>query len=148
MRKKNKYTQILSLLTISTLIIIGLSASAPAITLEETQFEILDIKGGFGQVILEAQNVGDAVAEDIEFIVRVEGGALGRINIEKVCTGCSDCGTTVDPGVIKKETTAEVQYIFGFGPLDIYVSADAANAPKVEDSATGFILGPFVIITG
>ena len=79
-------------------------------------------------------------------IIVVKGGFLGRIDVIHICCGCCCCGTTLDPGAIKTESTREAGIIFGFGPITITASAAAVNAAEVTSEATGFVIGPIVII--
>jgi hypothetical protein len=56
------------------------------------------------------------------------------------------CGTTLEPGMTKTESTREAGLLFGFGNIEIMVTASASNADEVSMTLSGFIFGPFVII--
>ena len=75
------------------------------------------------------------------------GGILDKIDIYHECSGCSQCGTTLDPGAIKTESTQEEGFIFGFGQVEIIVTASASNADEVISTSNGLVIGPFIIIT-
>lgn len=129
------------------LVCIAVSASCTATQQSQTILEITEVTGGFGVVTMTVKNIGDSTAEKITMSLSVKGGFLNRINIEKICSGCDACGTTLEPNAIKTESTAEAGKIIGFGPIVIIVSAAADNAEKVEKTCNGFVLGPFVTVT-
>ena len=113
----------------------------------ETELEIDGVAGQMGAVVVDVTNVGDTVAEDIAITISVEGGILGKIDIYHECSGCSQCGTTLDPGAIKTESTLEEGFIIGFGQVEITVTASASNADEVTMTLNGLVIGPFIIIT-
>ena len=113
----------------------------------ETELEIDEVAGHIGAVVVAVTNVGDTVAEDIIITISVEGGILGKIDIYHECSGCSQCGSTLDPGAIKTESTLEEGYIIGFGQVEITVTASATNADEVTKTLNGLVIGPFIIIT-
>jgi hypothetical protein len=115
-------------------------------TTESTTIEIININGGVGGVTVDVKNTGDNIATDIWVITTVTGGTLNNININHECTGCSACGSTLDPGLIKSENTREAGILFGFGPIEISTSAGASNAETVSMKHTGFVFGPIAII--
>ena len=113
----------------------------------ETELEIDEVAGHVGAVVVNVINVGDTVAEDITISILVEGGILGKIDIYHECSGCSQCGSTLDPGAIKTESTLEEGYIIGFGQVEITVTASASNADEITKTLNGIVIGPFIIIT-
>ena len=113
----------------------------------ETELEIEGVAGHIGAVVVAVTNVGDTVAEDITITISVEGGILGKIDIYHECIGCSQCGTTLDPGAIKTESTLEEGVIIGFGQVEITIAASASNADEVTRTLNGLVIGPFIIIT-
>ena len=113
----------------------------------ETELEINEVVGNMGAVAVAVTNVGDTVAEDITIAISVEGGILAKIDTYHECSGCSQCGTTLDPGAIKTESTQEEGFIFGFGQVEIIVTASASNADEVISTSNGLVIGPFIIIT-
>jgi hypothetical protein len=129
------------------LVCIAVSASCTATQQAQTILDITEVTGSLGTVTMTVKNIGDSTAEKITMSISVKGGILNRINIEKICDGCDACGTTLEPNAIKTESTAEAGKIIGFGPITITASAAADNAEKVEKIYTGFVLGPFVIVT-
>ena len=134
---------------VASIIIMMLLMSLPSVSSEktaDTELEISAIAGGIAQVTIDVKNIGTEVAENISMIIDVKGGFLGRIDIIQTCSGCSSCGTTLEPGAIKTESTMEAGVIFGFGPITIAASAAATNAPEVTLNATGFVIGPIVIV--
>lgn len=108
------------------------------------EIEISAIQGGFGKVCIEIQNIGDTVAEDVVSTISVTGGIFNRINVFQECSGCGQCNTSIPPGGMKQECTN--QFIFGIGSIDIVATANATGLATVEETATGFVIGPFVII--
>lgn len=119
----------------------GLSTTA-----DQTTLEIIDITGGLGGVIVEVKNTGDEIAQDIWVITTVNGGLFGTIDIHHECTGCSACGSTLGPDMIKTENTLEAGMLLGIGPIEITTSAGATNAEEVSMETTGFVIGPLAII--
>jgi hypothetical protein len=113
----------------------------------ETELEIDRVEGHIGAVVVAVRNVGDTVAENISITISVEGGVLGKIDIYHECSGCSHCGTILDPDAIKTESTLEEGYIIGFGQVEIIVTASASNADEVTRALNGFVIGPFIIIS-
>ncbi len=129
------------------LVCIAVGASCTATQQSQTIFAITEVKGGLGKVSVTIKNIGDTTAENITIIISVKGGIFNKIDIEKICSGCDTCGTTIEPNGIKTESTSEAGFIIGLGPITITASAEAANTAKVEKIYTGFVLGPFVIVT-
>ena len=135
-----------------TIIAIGILTSLlllPSISsqqLDTTSLEIIDIRGGIGGIIVDVENTGDVTANDVWVITTITGGILGNIDIIHECTGCSACGTTLDPGAIKSEKSLEAAFLIGFGPIEIATSAGASNANEISTQVTGFAFGPIVVI--
>ena len=129
------------------LVCIAVGTSCTATQQSQTILDITKVTGGFGKVSVTIKNIGDSTAEKITIMISVKGGILNKIDIEKICSGCEACGTTIEPNAIKTESTSEAGFIIGFGPITITASAEAANTPKVEKTYTGFVLGPYVIVT-
>ena len=115
-------------------------------TTDQTTLEIIDVTGGIGGITVEVKNTGDETAQEIWVITTVNGGLFGSINIHHECTGCSSCGSTLDPDMIKTEKTLEAGMLFGLGPIEITTSAGATNAEEVSMETTGFVIGPLAII--
>ena len=135
-------------LCIGTIIVLLMITTAPITAGIEgnlgPELEISSIKGGFAKVCIEIENIGDSVAEEVKSTISVKGGFLNRIDIFKECSGCGHCNTSILPGDIKKECTD--QFIFGIGPIDIVATANATGLSTIEKTATGFVIGPFVIV--
>lgn len=143
-KHRNKQKTISMLLA---LVVIGVSVSFSVMAQNaEPVLDISEVKGGIGQVVLTVKNTGDAVANQLVMTIIVTGGIAGRIDITKICSGCGGCSTDLEPSQTKTESTLEESFIFGFGPISITVSADAANAEKVEQTRSGFVLGPLVLL--
>ena len=113
---------------------------------ESTSLEIIGFSGGVGGVTVDIENTGNVAAEEVWVITTVSGGFLGNIDITHECTGCSSCGSSLAPGSIKTENSREAAFLLGFGPIEITTSAGATNADEISDVASGFALGPIVII--
>ena len=142
---RNKITNLFAVSSMILLLLVIIPSEMAERTLD-TELEISAINGGFAQVTIDVKNIGSEIAEEIEMTIEVKGGFLAGIDVLKVCSGCSSCGTTLDPGAIKTESTNEAGLILGFGPITVAASASAINAPEVSLDATGFVIGPFVII--
>jgi hypothetical protein len=132
---------------ILVLVCIAVGASCTAAQQSQTILDITGVTGGLGEVSVTVKNIGDSTAEKITIMISVKGGIFNKIAIEKTCSGCDACGTTIEPNAIKTESTSESGMIIGFGPVTITASAEAENAEKVEKTYNGFVLGLFVIIT-
>lgn len=92
--------------------------------------EIKEINGGFGlSVVIENTGTGDA--SDVQWSIDLEGGLvlLGGHTEDILSTLAADDSTTVKTGLV-----------FGLGKVTITATADEASR-----TATGTILGPFVI---
>jgi hypothetical protein len=142
---RKKVTCMLSVTSIMMLLLVSLPIGISE-SIAETKLDITLIKGGIGKVTVDVKNIGTEVAEDIKISIGVNGGFLGRINLLQVCSGCGQCGTTLDPDAIKSESTSEAGFIMGFGPIAVNVTASASNAPEIEMETTGFVIGPLVLI--
>ena len=118
----------------------------PAQDTTDTEIQISDVRGGLGQVSMDIENIGLEIAENITSSISVTGGFLNNINVYHECSGCSSCGTTLDPGAIKTESTLEAGLIIGFGPITVDITAGASNADTVTTSVSGFVIGIFVLI--
>ena len=108
------------------------------------ELEITAIKGGFSNVCIEIHNTGDTVAENVSSTISVKGGFFNRINIFKECSGCGQCNSSIIPGGSKLECTN--QLILGIGSIDIIATVNATGVSTIEKTATGFVIGPFVIV--
>ena len=134
---------------LGVLVILLTLVICPSYTAKEltnTELKIISVKGGISKVEMQIQNVGSSTAEDLQMTVSAKGGILGSIDITKICTGCSNCGTTLNQSAIRSENTAEEGKIFGFGPIVVKVSAKASNANEVTKTTIGFVLGPLIIV--
>jgi len=143
---KNKKTKIIPIGIAAMIIIIAGIQCISATETSDTELNISSVKGGLAKVSIDIENVGSITAEDITSSISVTGGILNKINVLHECSGCSSCGTTLEPGAIKTESTLESGTIFGFGPITIEVAAGASNADTVTMTLSGFVIGVFVII--
>ena len=91
---------------------------------------IESISGGFG-VKATVTNIGTMDATDVGWTIDLEGGLviIGRHSEDTIPTLAAGGETTIKSGLV-----------LGFGRVDITVTADGA-----EETATGFVLGPFVL---
>jgi len=143
---KNKKTKIIPIGIAAMLIIIAGIQCISATEIADTELNISSVKGGLVKVSIDIENIGSITAENITSSISVTGGALNKINVLHECSGCGSCGTTLEPGAIKTESTLESGMIFGFGPITIDISAGASNADTVTMTLSGFVIGVFVII--
>jgi hypothetical protein len=97
------------------------------------RIEIGAITGGFG-VTAVIKNVGGAEASDVAWSISLDGGLvlLGRETTGNF--------STISPGFGPKAKTG---FVFGFGSVDIIVTAG-----EVEKTATAMMLGPFFLKVG
>ena len=146
MMKNSLIKRIVGLGVIFIILTLMITPISFAKELTNTELKIISVKGGLGKVEMKIQNIGTEIAEDLEMTVSAKGGILGNINITKICTGCSNCGTTLNQSAIRTESTAEEGRIFGFGPIQVKVSAKASNAAEVSKNTVGFVIGPFVFV--
>lgn len=140
---KKIYTMTLAFFLISVL----LGVTSIAAQQSEPVLEIYEVKSGLGQVILTVKNTGDLAADQLVMSIIVTGGIAGRIDITKICAGCGGCSNSLQPNETKTESTAEEAIIFGFGVISITVSAEASNAQTVEQTLSGFVIGPIILIS-
>ena len=142
----NKKTNIIAVgIVVMALFITGIQC-ASASESEDTELTISSVKGGLAKVSIDIENIGSITAENITSSISVTGGALNKINVLHECSGCRSCGTTLEPGAIKTESTLESGIIFGFGPITIDITAGALNADTVTTTVSGFVIGVFVLI--
>jgi hypothetical protein len=113
---------------------------------ETTTLEITDIRGGIFKVKTDIENTGNVDAVNFTITLSAKGGLLNNIDIFHECKGCASCSPIIPAGSIKSESTRGSGLILGFGQIDIIVTAEAENADLVTKEATGFVLGPIVII--
>lgn len=110
-------------------------------TSDAPKLEISKIRGGIGRVFIDIKNVGGATVHAIDWTISVNGGLLGNINIESECDTCTE-PLEVDEIFVERTD----KFIFGFGSIEINATAKADDADEVTTKATGFVLGPFVIV--
>ncbi|MBS3773365.1 MAG: hypothetical protein KGY55_04105, partial [Candidatus Thermoplasmatota archaeon] len=91
--------------------------------------EVTDISGGFG-VSATITNSGTVAAENVEWSVELSGPVF-------VGASSSEAIDRLEPG---KSVTVGPGFVLGVGPTTITVTAGGSST-----SASGFILGPFVL---
>jgi rhodanese-related sulfurtransferase len=114
------------------------------IDISATELEIIDLRTGLGSVIIDIKNIGENTAEEIQSIIYVTGGILSNINLTHTCSGCSNCGTSLESNAVKTENTRESGYVFGFGSIYITANTWARNAEMASVTKTGFIFGVLI----
>jgi len=130
----------------TAILLICWSVGAVALPEEKTELEITGFSSGLGAVIVHIKNVGSETAIEIATTTIVTGGLFNSINLSHTCEGCSVCGSILDAGAIKTESTREAGFLFGVGTITIHVTAHAKNADEVSTSVQATILGPFIIL--
>jgi len=127
------------LLLIFTSVVLGKTTS-------QTELEINDVRGGIFSVEVDLKNVGEVTAEDVAISIFVQGGIFNKIHIYHEYSGCNNCSTTIEPGLIKTEKSSEGGILEGFGKVEIIGNAWANNADEVTDTLHGYVIGAFVIV--
>ncbi len=130
----------------TAIVLICWSSGAVALPEGDTELEIIGLSSGLGAVIVNIKNVRSETAIEIATTTIVTGGLFNSIDLTHECSGCSVCGSTLDAGAIKSESTREAGFLFGIGTITIYVNARAKNADAVSTSVQATILGPFIIL--
>ncbi|HVQ01409.1 MAG TPA: hypothetical protein VMT57_07835 [Candidatus Thermoplasmatota archaeon] len=97
---------------------------------------IANVKGPIG-IKADIQNTGDVDAQNVTYSMTVTGGLLGRIN--KTASGTD--------ALLAAHATypISIPMFFGFGKINIMITAFAKNAVEVTASKSAFVLGPLVI---
>jgi len=90
-----------------------------------------DLSGGFG-VSATISNIGNAPSENVEWSIDLDGTVF--VGAHK------DGSASIEPG---SSITINTGFILGFGSVDITVTADDKTT-----TASGFVLGPFVLSVG
>ena len=109
----------------------GWSEAAVITIVAAPRIEIGEITGGFGSITAKIKNVGGAEAVDVAWSISLDGGL--------VLLGRESTGTFVKivPGF---SPTAKTKFVFGFGTINILVTAG-----DVEKTATAKLVGPFFL---
>ena len=113
-------------------LLITIRANAPFLNIEK-------IRGGFGKVNVVIKNIGTLDAYDVDWSISAVGGMLGLINIlteETINT----------LGAAEEEKVKTSGTIFGLGNINITVIATAPSVNETTKTASGFVLGPFVLV--
>ncbi len=97
--------------------------------------EIGAITGGFG-VKSSVKNIGDGVVTNVSWSMTLDGKG---VFIGKSTTG------TITVLTSGEEKTIKTGFILGIGKTNIIVSATCDEGVTVQSTASGFVLGPFVL---
>jgi hypothetical protein len=100
------------------------------------ELSIGNIKGPIG-IKADVQNTGAVDATNVEWSIAVTGGLLKMVNASATGTAA-----TLTAG---GSTPASVGMFFGFGKINIVITATAQNAIAVSASKSAFLLGPLVV---
>ena len=112
------------------------SATTNATIIEpQPVLEIGAITGGFG-IKSSVKNTGEGAATNVDWTIALDG--------KLVFVGKSSTGTiaTLAPA---GDEAIKAGFILGFGKTNIVVSATCDEGVTAEATATGFVLGPFVL---
>ena len=101
-----------------------------------TKLAIGNIKGPMG-IKADVQNIGEDDATNATWSITITGGLFKRINIST--TGIIPLLTA---GASKQMNRG---IFFGFGKINIEITAKAQNALEVKATKSAFLLGPFVV---
>jgi len=108
------------------------------ITSQGPFLDILKIKGGFTKVKTVIKNIGSLPANNANYSISVIGGMLGMID--------ALAEETIETLEVDEEITVSANKIFGFGIINVTVSATAPTGNIATKSARGFVLGPLIIV--
>jgi rhodanese-related sulfurtransferase len=108
-----------------------------------TTFQIMNLKGGIGSVSIDIKNNGTYTAKNMSVDINVVGGLFSMIDFT---SSCRNCENPLAPNATKTESTSKDGYIFGFGSIQITVSAWAKNADKITIKQEGFVFGLLILI--
>ncbi|HVQ00841.1 MAG TPA: hypothetical protein VMT57_04955 [Candidatus Thermoplasmatota archaeon] len=136
-RRLEKATSLATILVLACLI-----ASTVGSAAGQTTLKIEKINRIGGKVCFTVRNIGNETAYNLTTTIHITGGILHRINITSTCNGGCGCNTTLT----SNSTATRCVRVLGLGSIVITVSAKAVNAPEVTATATGFVIGHFVII--
>ena len=106
-----------------------------------TELSISSIQKGFGQIRITIQNIGEYSATNLESTISINGGLFSNINL----TYSSSESDELDAGEQMIISSIEAGFIFGIGPIEIFVSTSANNAKIKTASEKAFVLGPMII---
>lgn len=108
-----------------------------------TTLQIMNLDNKLGTIFVDIKNDGILTAKNISIKIKVEGGFFSLIHFTSFCI---DCENLLEAGEIKTENIIKDGYIFGFGPIEITVSAWAWNAYKNTTTQKAFIFGLKIFI--
>ena len=94
----------------------------------EPAFEIISITGGLG-VSVEFENFGDASATNVDWNIKVTGGMLNLINVNK--------GNTISSMTPGARETVETGIFLGLGKINIEFTVDCDEGVSEDTSTTG-----------
>lgn len=100
--------------------------------------DIVKIRGGFGKASAVIKNIGSLDASNVNCSISVVGGMLGLID--------ALAEETFDTLAVEEEKKITVDKIFGFGKINVTVTASTPFANTATKTANGFVLGPFVFV--
>lgn len=110
----------------------------PTKLLGSPRLVIGNIKGRFDKISANISNVGSQDAQSVNWSISVTGGIFKRIDL--LSTG------TINALSVQSGTTVITDRIpFGFGRLDITITAESSQSVTVTHTARGFKLLFFVI---
>ena len=108
-----------------------------------TTLQIGNFQPEFGSLNIDIKNNGSFTAKNISVVISVVGGFFSGINLT---SSCINCQTPLEPDQTTTEGTRKDGFIFGFGPIEITVSAWAKNVDKITTKKEGFVFGLFIMI--
>lgn len=100
--------------------------------------EVTSVRGGLLNIRAVIKNVGSLPAENVTCSITVQGGLLGLISVESE--------GSLGNFNVSEEKTATAGVILGFGKINISVTATSPTANTATREATGFVLGPLLIV--
>ena len=101
-------------------------------------FDVIDVKGGIGTASATIKNIGLLDAYDVNCNISVKGGILKLID--------KFSEENYDTLLVDEEITIATDGIFGFGKINVIISASSPSANTTVEEFQGFALGPIIIV--
>lgn len=125
--------KIVALLAIGIVVLSGLGAVAHD---DSKATEIVEVKGGIGQLTVVVENTGEDPVDDVILIISMDGGVFGTIDVTETSTI-----DTLNVDDTTTETIGASNPFIGFGNVKLSVYVQYAKTW----TGTAFVFGPFIV---